>query len=98
MAMPDRLPLNSSSCRSEAMESSDRVARALGLFSVGLGTVQVVAPRRFSQAIGTGTGTDRETVARLIGLRELGAGSALLTRRRPIAWSWMRVAGDAMDL
>src|SRR4051812_20137314 len=80
------------------MESSDRLARALGLFSVGLGTVQVIAPRRVSDAIGAPGGQTPNLVARAVGLRELSVAMPLLMRRRPVAWTWLRVAGDAMDL
>jgi uncharacterized membrane protein len=35
---------------------------------------------------------------RLLGLRELGQGTAILVRPRPTAWLWSRVAGGALDL
>jgi len=35
---------------------------------------------------------------RLVGVRELAAGVGLMTKTKPAAWLWARVAGDAMDL
>ena len=78
------------------MTPSEWIARGLGLFTVGLGLVQVAAPRRFARAVGAPESS--ETVARLIGVRELAAAPGLLIRPRPVAWTWMRVGGDLMDL
>jgi hypothetical protein len=45
----------------------------------------------------SGQGASR-TVMRLMGLRELTQGVGILTRPRPTAWLWSRVAGDGLDL
>jgi len=79
------------------MTSGERLARGLGLFSLGLGTVQLLAPDEFSKWIGLNPKPDREATTRLVGARELGAGAALMTNPAP-AFMWMRVAGDLMDL
>jgi uncharacterized membrane protein len=79
------------------MAAAQTLARGLGLFSLGLGLYQVVAPRRFATLIGVRPRPDAEATTRAVGARELGAGAGLLVGARP-AWMWMRVAGDLMDL
>jgi hypothetical protein len=69
--------------------------RSLGLFSIGLGLVATLAPRRFSGAIGLDQ--EPEKVA-AFGARELGAGAALLSPVKPSPFLWTRVLGDALDL
>jgi uncharacterized membrane protein len=80
------------------MLSSDLSARALGWFSLGLGTAQLLAPGTVARGIGVGRGGLSRTILRLLGARELMAGVGLLTQRRPTVWLWSRVAGDLMDL
>jgi uncharacterized membrane protein len=80
------------------MTSGERLARGLGLFSLGLGTVQLLAPDEFSRWIGVRPKPDRETATRLVGARELGAAAGLLSGGAPAPWMWARVAGDLMDL
>jgi uncharacterized membrane protein len=65
---------------------------------VGLGLVQLLAPRALSQTIGRpGNGRD-VWIQRFVGVREVTAGVAILRRPRPAEWVWARVAGDTMDL
>ncbi|HWG76492.1 MAG TPA: SRPBCC family protein [Steroidobacteraceae bacterium] len=71
-----------------------RLARALGWFSIGLGVAEIAA----SRGLGTLVGIQRPWTVRALGLRELAAGAAILTRPREPAFLWSRVAGDAMDL
>ncbi len=73
-----------------------RLSRPLGALSLALGAVQLLLPRRFSNAIGV----DRSPslLVRAIGLREIGAGVGLLGGRRPVPVLWSRVFGDVMDL
>ena len=79
-------------------DPDERVATGLGWFSIGLGIVQLVAPRAFSQTIGR-PGTTRDVwIQRLVGVREVTAGAAILRRTRPAEWVWARVVGDTMDL
>lgn len=80
------------------MAGGQALARGLGVFSLGLGLYQVVAPRRFSQMIGVRAEADREAGVRALGARELGAAAGLLASPVPVAWMWMRVAGDVMDI
>lgn len=76
---------------------STTLPRALGVFSIGLGVAQLVAPRRFSRAVGATGRDERPGVVRVVGAREIAAGVGLLSQR-PVPFMWMRVAGDVMDL
>jgi len=68
---------------------------ALGWFSVGLGLLQILAPRGIGRAMGVG---HHPVIMRLCGLRELASGVGLLSERSPAAFAWSRVAGDALNL
>jgi len=70
------------------------LASFLGLFSLGLGLWEVLAPRDVAHR----TGTPYPSLIRGYGLREIASGLAILTSRRPAAALWSRVAGDAIDL
>jgi hypothetical protein len=74
------------------------LTRFLGWFSVGLGTVQLTAPRLLCRIVGADDGGRNPAVMRLMGARELTQGVGILGRPRPTAWVWSRVAGDALDL
>lgn len=75
--------------------SSDPLAAFLGLFSLGLGLAEVAAPRSLARLTGV---RFSPALIRAYGLREIAAGIGILTARRPAAWLWGRVAGDALDL
>lgn len=76
----------------------DSLARFLGWFSVGLGAAQLTAPRAMCRLVGaSGEGLSKHLM-RLMGARELTQGVGILTRPRPTAWVWSRVAGDGLDL
>jgi uncharacterized membrane protein len=73
-----------------------RLAQGLGLFSIGLGLTELVAPRVFGAAIGTpGRGTK---IMRAFGARELTSGVSLLVSRDPVRALDARIAGDFLDL
>lgn len=73
---------------------SDRVARNLGWFSIGLGLAELIAPGRIAKAVGL---EGKENLLRGYGVREIGAGVwALSDTPAPAIWS--RVAGDLLDL
>lgn len=74
------------------------MARALGWASLGLAIPQLVAPRKVLRLAGMHPGTGSASVVRLVGVRELGAAAALLSKPKQGAWLWARVAGDAVDL
>ena len=75
--------------------NEERVARALGWFSIGLGLTEFVAGRALGRSLGM---EDRTGLIRAFGLREISAGVGILSQPRPTGWMWARVAGDAMDL
>jgi uncharacterized membrane protein len=72
-----------------------QLARGLGWFSVGLGLMEVAAPRRLAQSLGL---DGHHGLLRLFGLREIASGVGILSQRNTADWLWTRVGGDAMDL
>ena len=77
-------------------QTTDQLARAVGLFSLGLGLAQVLAPQKVAELIGVEH--DSGNAMRLIGLREIASGVGMLTQENPTGWAWLRVGGDVMDL
>src|SRR5918993_6093381 len=75
--------------------TTDALARGLGVFSIALGLVEVVAARSLTRALGM---EGSETLVRLYGLREIAKGVGILASDDPTPWIWGRVAGDALDL
>lgn len=71
------------------------LAQGLGWLSIGLGLVEVLAPRQLARALGMEAQT---ALIGAYGVREVATGIAILTRRDPTPWLWARVAGDALDL
>ncbi|WP_019586880.1 hypothetical protein [Deinococcus apachensis] len=77
--------------------NAEQVARGLGWFSVGLGTLEVVAPGSLIRFLGVQE--ERSSLVRAYGLRELVAGVGLLTQpAAATTWVWARVAGDVLDI
>lgn len=74
-----------------------KLGLGLGIFSMGLGLVEVAAPGRLARWLGVG-GNSAKTVIGLFGARELLAGAMLLRGPAVSANVWNRVVGDAMDL
>ncbi len=77
------------------MNAERTLAPALGWFGIALGALEMATPKTIARAIGTENGS---AVLRAFGAREIGAGFAVLSRRKPAPGLWMRVAGDALDL
>jgi len=77
-----------------SLGSSDRLAKALGWFSIGLGVVELVAPRMITNALGM---RGREGLVRSYGAREIGSGMMSLSVEKQ-AGLWSRVAGDGLDI
>lgn len=77
-----------------SLGSSDRMARNLGWFSLGLGAFELLAPERVTRALGM---EGREGLVRLYGAREIASGILSLSTERK-AGLWSRVAGDGLDL
>ena len=74
--------------------SARSLARGLGWFSIGLGVVQLVAPRQVTRFIGM-PGSDG--VIRACGLREIATGVGILLADDPKPWIYGRIGGDALD-
>ena len=74
--------------------TTDALARGLGVFSIALGLVEVVAARSLTRALGM---EGNEALVRLYGLREIATGVGILASNDPTPWIWGRVAGDALD-
>ena len=72
-----------------------RLATFLGVFGIGLGLAQVLAPERVSRLIGL---HGKDDVMRALGMREIASGIAILMQDVPRESVWARVWGDVMDL
>lgn len=73
----------------------EALAKGLGIFSIGLGLAELLAPRSFCRAFGM---EGQENLLRAYGVRELATGVAIMTSHDPAPWMWGRVGGDAIDL
>jgi uncharacterized membrane protein len=78
--------------------NAERLANALGWFSIGLGVAEVAAPRSVAHLIGVKDEDKTRKVLRGYGVREIAAGIGILSRPQPAGWLWGRVAGDLLDL
>ena len=78
----------------QSMTWSQRLARNLGWFSIGLGLVEIAAPGRLARAFGL---EGKENLLRAFGAREIGAGVGALSDT-PAPAMWSRAAGDLLDL
>ena len=72
---------------------ADQLTRALGWFSIGLGVVELFAPRRLTETLGM---EGRETMIRAFGIREILAGIVSLSVDKNVGL-WARVGGDGLD-
>ncbi|MEJ1158308.1 cyclase dehydrase [Prosthecomicrobium sp. N25] len=82
----------------EGRLSRDRalgLAEALGWFSIGLGALELFAPRTVTRALGM---EGKEETVALYGVREIVTGIGILASENPGPWLWGRVGGDALDL
>jgi hypothetical protein len=71
------------------------VARGLGWFSIGLGLIELLAPRFLANRLGLGS---RNRLVTGYGLREIATGIGILAVQDPTRLIWSRVAGDVLDL
>jgi hypothetical protein len=74
--------------------ASDRMARNLGWFSLGLGALQILAPERITRALGM---EGQESLVRAYGFREVASGMLSLSIEKKVGL-WSRVAGDGLDI
>jgi len=77
-----------------SLSASDKLGKALGWFSFGLGLAELVAPRQITRALGM---EGKETLVRAYGAREIGAGMLCLSIDKQVGL-WNRVAGDGIDI
>jgi hypothetical protein len=77
-----------------SLGTTDRMGRFLGWFSIGLGVVELCAPRRITRALGM---NGNEALVRTYGVREIGSGILSLSVDRQVGL-WSRVAGDGLDV
>ena len=78
------------------MKSPDKntISIGFGLAGIGLGTLELMAPRAFANFTGI---SGREGTVRSMGFREVATGIALLASERPSPWMKARAAGDLFD-
>jgi len=77
-----------------SLGAPDRLAKALGWFSLGLGVSQLLAAPRYTRALGV---EGREWVVRTAGAREIMHGLLSLSPDKK-AGLWSRVGGDVFDI
>jgi hypothetical protein len=77
-----------------SLTGADRLARALGWFSIGLGVTELVAPGRIARTLGL---EDKQGLIRAYGARELASAIPTLSIDKPIGLA-ARLGGDALDL
>ena len=76
-----------------SLSSADKLARAHGRFSIGLGLAELIAPNSITRALGL---RGKEGLVRSYGAREIAAGVLSLSTAKQ-AGLWSRVAGDGLD-
>ena len=79
-----------------SLTQEERWAYGLGWFGIGLGLMELAAPKRVARMIGVSP--DHHVLIRAMGLRELMSSAGILSDRAPAAAMWSRVVGDAIDL
>jgi hypothetical protein len=70
-----------------------QLSKFLGWFSLGLGTLELLASRRIAAKLGVGS----PGLVQAFGVREIAAGFMVLNKPDTATPVWGRVAGDAMD-
>ena len=77
-----------------SLTGADRLGRALGWFSIGLGITELVAPGRLARTLGL---DDKVGLIRAYGARELAAAVPTLSVDKQIGLA-ARIGGDLLDL
>ena len=75
-------------------ETIEKLTQFLGWFSVGLASVELLAPRGLRRWLGDGS----TGLLRFYGARELGAGLGILAAGNKAPFVWTRVGGDVIDI
>jgi hypothetical protein len=73
---------------------TDRLARGLGWFSLGLGLCEFIAPRRITRALGM---RGMEPLVRAYGVREIASGMLSLSVDKQVGLQ-SRLVGDGLDI
>lgn len=73
-----------------------KFAKGLGIFSIALGAVELLAPAALGQMIGLSDKYSRYLP--LLGVREVAHGVAIMSQTKPTESAWSRVVGDGVDL
>ena len=80
--------------KDSSLSGADALVRGIGLFSLGLGVAELVAPGKIAKTFGL---EGKEGLLRAFGAREIASGiGTLSTDPQPALWS--RVAGDFADM
>jgi hypothetical protein len=78
-----------------------QAAMGLGLASIGIGLAEIAAPGKVQELLGIEDRPSHRGILRVLGIRELMHGFALLTEEKPSREMtnsvWARVAGDVLD-
>jgi hypothetical protein len=77
-----------------SLTGPDRLGKALGWFSLGLGLVELLASHRITRALGM---EGQEALVRAYGAREIGSGVLSLSTEKNLGL-WSRVGGDGVDI
>lgn len=77
-----------------SLSTADRLGKALGWFSLGLGAYELLAPHRITRALGM---QGNEQLVRIYGAREITSGVLSLSTERSLGL-WSRVGGDVVDI
>ncbi|MCC2689019.1 MAG: hypothetical protein K0S21_1822 [Rhizobiaceae bacterium] len=76
-----------------SLSASDRMARGLGWFSIGIGLLELLQASRITRTLGM---EGQEPLVRAFGAREIASGILSLSLEKH-AGLWSRVAGDGLD-
>jgi hypothetical protein len=80
--------------KDSSLSGADALVRGIGLFSLGLGVAELVAPGRIAKTFGL---EGKEGLLRAFGAREIASGIGTLSSDpQPALWS--RVGGDVLDM
>ncbi len=99
-----RRPRASTARTYQALADADRgtggesLADFLGIYSIGLGLAQVLAPKSMSTICGIADAEGNAPIMRSMGMREISHGVAILSKQQPEKAVWSRVLGDTLDL
>ena len=76
-----------------SLPAEDRIGKALGWFSIGLGLTELIMAPQLARTLGM---RGQEALLRAFGAREIAAGVVTLSVDKTLGL-WSRVAGDGLD-